>query len=54
MTDDLLRVEDEGRLLLSKYASTAEAQAIEHLAGAILLAAVVLARAIRSGDDEQQ
>ena len=48
MTDnDLLRAEDEARLLLSKYDSTAEAQAIEHLAGAVLMAAVILARALQ-------
>lgn len=45
--EDLLRAEDEARLLLSKYTGTAEASAIEHLAGAILLAAVLLAKALR-------
>lgn len=54
MNNDLQRAEDEARFLLSKYASTAESQAIEHLAGAILLAAVTIAKALdtRSSGDK--
>jgi hypothetical protein len=46
--NDLLRAEEEARLLLSKYATTPNAQAIEHFAGAILLSSVTIARAILS------
>ena len=53
MTDEeLKRVEDEGRFLLSKFVGDAQASAIEHLAGAILLAAVVLARKQPFGDSQ--
>lgn len=51
--DALQRIEDEGHFLLSKYVGDAQASATEHLAGAILLAAVVLARS-RCGDIKQE
>lgn len=55
MKDDILqRAEDEATFLLSKDVGDAKASAMEHLAGAILLAAVVLAKSRLLGDTRRE